>query len=238
MMTILEDLHSQHGHIQITQAKDGTVTFLQNGVFQSQADRHGVSTAGYIHVMAHLMAQVQPGRVLIVGGAGGTLATLMHRAGCRVTMLDINGYAFTIARRYFQLPAGVHCVEEEGYQYLMRSNEQFDAIALDAFDDKGHIPPALTRTTFFRLVREALAPGGMAVMNTLAAHDLDMGPDRIAQKAAEARLPVVLFDWLGQQNRNCLLAMGNVEPLDVPRFTAPEWLMRDMQGLERRLSRT
>ena len=237
MTTILEDLHSAHGHIRITKDKDGTVTFLQNGIFQSQADKHGNSTAAYIHVMADLMSQVNPQRVLIIGGAGGTLATLMQRRGCHVTMLDVNGYAFTLARRYFNLPESVQCVESEGYKYLMKSNEQYDAIALDAFDEKGFIPSVLTRTTFFRLVREALRPQGIAVMNILAAHDLDMGPDRIAQRASDAKLPIIMFDWLGHQTRNCLLAMGDIAALDVPHYAEPEWLVKEAAGLERRLAR-
>ena len=237
MMTILEDSHSTHGHIQITQGKDGTVTYLQNGIFQSQADKHGVSTAAYIHVMAALVLQQGCKSVLIIGGAGGTLATMLHRRGCNVTMLDVNGYAFTLARRYFQLPEAVECIETEGHEYLLHTNTQYDAIAIDAFDQRGAIPPAFMRTTFFRLVREALTPQGLAVMNILSAHDLDMNSDRIAQKAAEAKLPVILFDWLGQQTRNCLLAMGQVDALNVPQFTEPGWLLREMKGLERRLPR-
>lgn len=237
-MRILEDVHTAFGHIKIIEStKDGTVTYYQDEVFQSQADTSGTSTCGYIHAMASLMGHAHPQHVLVIGGAGGTLATLMHRRGCQVTLVDVNAYAFTLARRYFKLPAAVQCVEADGQQFLLNGTEVYDAIAIDAFNGKGVIPRQLTTTTCFRLVADALSEQGVMIMNIMTAHDLDMEADRIAQKASAAKLPVILFDCLGQQHRNTLLAAGQVKALDVPRFEEPLWLKRETKGMVRRLPR-
>jgi len=236
-MELLEDVDTPHGNIKILESnKDGTITYYQGECFQSQIDKHGTSTCAYIHVMKNVMMSVKPKRVLLIGSAGGTLATLLHREGCQVTLLDINAYAFTLAKRYFQLPDGVQCLEYDGYAYLQTSNESFDAIAIDAFNDKGIIPLQLRKKAFFRLCREAVGKNGVVVMNVMTAHDLDLEADRIAEKMIEAGMPVVLYDWSGTQDRNTLVTAGQAVPLQIPMGNEPAWLKKELKGISCRTS--
>ena len=61
-------------------------------------------------MMVELIRGAGSDEILIVGGAGGTLATMLWRLNKRVTIVDIDPLAFKIARRYFALPSGIRCV--------------------------------------------------------------------------------------------------------------------------------
>jgi spermidine synthase len=66
---------------------------------------------------------------MMIGCADGTLATMLYRAACNVTVVDINPHAFVFARKHFGLPDGVECVVEDGLLYVARMGHHFDAIA-------------------------------------------------------------------------------------------------------------
>lgn len=231
-MILLENVDTPFGNIKIIESsKDGSITYYQGECFQSQVDKKGTSTCAYIHVMKDVVLSAKPASVLLIGCAGGSLATLLSRAGCQVTMVDINDYAFTLARRYFQLPDDVECVVSDGYAYLSSSDRHFDAIAVDAFSGTGVIPVQMRKKDFFRLSREAMSPSGVIAMNVMTSHDLDMEADRIAQKMEEAGLPVVLYDWSGVQDRNTIVTGGAVAPLRFPLGHEPAWLQKELKGI-------
>src|SRR5579885_1304292 len=92
----------------------GKLSYWEGGDHQSEADRDGVSLAPYIHALYGFLVQARARKVLMIGAAGGTLATMLHRRGVAVTMVDISPAAFAIARRYFQLPAGIACHVADG----------------------------------------------------------------------------------------------------------------------------
>lgn len=236
-MLVLEDVYTPHGNIKIMQSeKDGTITYYQGECFQSQIDREGTSTCAYIHVMKEVLMACKPRRVLVIGSAGGTLATLLHRSGCAVTMVDINAYAFTLARRYFQLPPEVECIEADGFDFLLTTRAHYDAIAVDAFNGKGIIPLQMRKKDFFRLSRELVGDKGAIVMNVMTTHDLDMSADRIAQKMSDAGFPVVLYDWPGIQDRNTLVTGGALPVLQFPSGQEPAHVRKEMQGITCRAS--
>ncbi len=231
-MILLENVDTPFGNIKIIESeKDGTVTYYQGECFQSQVDAKGTSTCAYIHVMKDVVLSVKPKSVLVIGSAGGTLATLLHRAGCKVTMVDVNDYAFVLARRYFQLPDKVECVTSDGFAYLRDTTKAFDAIAVDAFDGKGVIPVQMRKREFFRLVQDAIGETGTVVMNVMTSHDLDMEADRIGQKMQNAGLPVVMYDWPGVQDRNTLVSGGYAAPLQLPGGHEPAWLQKELKGI-------
>ncbi len=236
-MILLENVDTAYGNIKILESeKDGSITYYQGEVFQSQVDKKGVSTCAYIHVMKDVLLSAKPERVLLIGCAGGTLATLMHRAGCEVVLVDVNDYAFTLARRYFQMPPEVTCVAADGYTYLLESDQPFGAIAVDAFNGRGVIPSQMRKKDFFRLLATAIGKQGVAVMNVMTAHDLDMEADRIAEKMAAAGLPAVLYDWPGEHDRNTLVTGGAVPPLSIPTGKEPLWLQKELKGITCRAS--
>ena len=150
--------------------RTGGISYWQAGDHQSVADRNGVSLAEYIHALFGLLVQKRPRHVLMIGGAGGTLATMLTRRGIRVTLVDINPMAFDIARLYFHMPAEVDCQVGDGAAFLRRNTARYDAIVLDAFHEV-KIPRHFLKTAFFRLVRMRLKPGGIFLINITVLDD-------------------------------------------------------------------
>ena len=234
-MLLLEELDTEFGNIKIMRSReDGSCTYYQEECFHSQINTDGVSTCGYVHVMYSIIKQSNAENVLMIGGAGGTLATMLYRSGCQVTAVDINPHAFTLAKKYFQMPDEVECVVGDGWAYLLNQHQRFDAIALDAFDADGTVPGHFKSQTFFEMARKALRPRGVITMNMIIAHDFDLSADRVALQMEDAGLPPILFDWQGKNDRNIIIAGGMVEHMQVIASRKPSFVRHEMQGIIRR----
>jgi len=235
-MILLEELDTEFGHIKIIRSKsDGHCTYYQNDCFHSQATAEGVSTCAYVHVMHSVIRQSEAKDILMIGCAGGTLATMLHRLGCKVTVVDVNPHAFTLARKYFHMPEEVQCIVDDGWSYLLRTGNRYDAIAIDAFSSDGTVPEQFVGEDFFLILKEVLRPSGVVVMNVMVAHDLDLLADRIALNMSAANLPATLFDWPGRTHRNTIIGGGVVEQIQVVSQKKPRYVRRELQGVIRRL---
>jgi spermidine synthase len=197
--------------------RTGGISYWQAQDHQSVADRNGVSLAEYIHALFGLLLQKRPRQVLMIGCAGGTLATMLARRGVAVTLVDIDPLSFEIARRYFCLPGTVHCHAGDGAAFLRRRAVRYDAIVLDAFAD-AIIPPHLLKQGFFRLVKARLKRGGIFLVNIVVKDDDDPTPDRIARAMRKIWRGVRLLDADGFENRNAVAAAGAVAELKRPRL--------------------
>ena len=166
-MILLEELkHFITGNIRIIKSSSGIITYYQNGYSQSEANAEGISTCAYVHVLSGIITQSGARRVLIIGCAGGTLATMLHRRGHIVTVVDINPHAFTLAQRYFHMPDAIRCITGDGYTYLQNSPHYYDAIIVD-------VSPAATARFLrpsrspvsFCTAHHVLAQNGILLMN-------------------------------------------------------------------------
>lgn len=208
----------KRGEIVIEQDnRAGQVTYWQARGPQSLADRRGVSLAAYIHVMYGFLRRKRAGKILLIGCGGGTLATMLHRSGAQVTMLDVDPLSFELARRYFHLPAGVACHVADGARFLRDSDQRWDGIVLDAFGKNG-VPRHLLRDTFFADVKARLGASGMFLINLIAADDDDRRPDRIGFRLKQIFSRVTLCDAEGELDRNVVLLAGRVKDLPRPRL--------------------
>ena len=157
MITVAER-KSRFGAITILKRKaTGSLLYVQGDSFQSEADENGISLVGYIHAIFGLIRQAGAKSVLMIGCGGGTLATMLARIGCTLTVVDIDPHAFLLARRYFRFPESITCRVADGCQYLLSEQGSFDAVVLDAFSG-GFMPDHLTSSAFFSLVRPRLTP--------------------------------------------------------------------------------
>jgi spermidine synthase len=199
----------------VTDNRTGGISYWQAGDHQSVADRNGVSLAEYIHALFGLLLQRKPRHVLMIGGAGGTLATMLTRRGIRVTLVDINPTAFDIARLYFQMPAEVDCHISDGVAFVRRNRSRFDAIVLDAFSEE-KIPPHFRKSAFFRLVKKRLKPGGIFLINLTVLDDEDPMPDGICHALKSVWRKVRLLDSDGYVDRNAIAMAGAVDGLKRP----------------------
>ncbi|MBI3676267.1 MAG: fused MFS/spermidine synthase [Proteobacteria bacterium] len=199
----------------------GRISYWQRGDNQSVADRYGVSLADYIHAMYGLLRQAKCDDVLMIGCGGGTLATMLHRAGVKVTIVDIDRASFEISRRYFRLPHGIECHVCDGQIFLRRNRARYDAIVLDAYSNQS-VPKHFLTNAFFKLAKSRLrARNAVFLMNLLVADDDDRKPDRIARLMRKAWRNVRLLDAEGWTDRNAIALAGAVRKLKRPRLIMP-----------------
>ncbi|MES2292338.1 MAG: fused MFS/spermidine synthase [Pseudomonadota bacterium] len=197
--------------------RTGGISYWQALDHQSVADRYGISLAEYIHALFGLVLQKRPRHVLMIGCGGGTLATMLSRAGVAVTLVDIDPLSFEIARRYFHMPRTVECHACDGAAFLRRRADRYDAVILDAFSNE-IIPPHLLKEGFFRLVKSRLKRGGLFLVNIVVRDDADPTPDRIGHAMKKIWRGVRLLDADGFENRNAVAMAGAVDTLKRPRL--------------------
>jgi len=209
------------GHYIIQDPRTGKVSYWQKEYHQSAADAHGVSTADYIHAMYFFLMQAQARDVLMIGCGGGTLATMLHRSGVTVTVVDLHKFSFDIAHKYFHLPEAVECHVADGITYLKKHRRQHDALVLDAFGEGG-MPAKFMQPEFFRLAKSRLRPrNSLFLMNVIVADDDDRTPDILVGALRSQWGRVRLLDTDGWTDRNAVIAAGAVTNLKKPKVLMP-----------------
>lgn len=215
-MIVVASRSSALGEIRILRSREnGSHAYDTGGWYQSHADRSGISLAGYSHALYGLVLQTGAERILVVGCAGGTLGTMLARAGRQVAMVDIDPDAFELARAFFNLAPGIECHVADGRAFLERTPSSFDAVIIDAFHENA-LPRHLCSTEFFRLARKRLSPRGTILFNAVLAHDLDRTADRLAAGMEEAGLAARILDTAGARDRNAIIVGGPVRWLERP----------------------
>ena len=104
--------------------------------------------------------------IMILGMGSGTYASYCVRyfPGVSVQGAEIDRKIAGIATEYFGLPDSVAVAVEDGRAYLTASQEQFDVIMVDAYQDIT-IPFQLSSVEFFQEVQRHLKPNGVMVVN-------------------------------------------------------------------------
>jgi len=177
----------------------------------------------YAHAIYGLILQLEARRILVIGGAGATLPSMLARAGKRVTVVDIDPAAFEIAREFFHLAPDLECRRGDGRAFLETTNARYDAIVIDAFCSK-RLPRALCSTAFFALARSRLTRSGALIANAIVSDDRDRTACRIAAGMAAAGLHVRLLDRPRRRDRNTVIvSTTKARLLALPRLlVAPE----------------
>jgi spermidine synthase len=158
--------HSPYAEIRVVE-RDGIRTMLIDGGSHTIVDASSLeSLFPYVHVVDLLNFVIaDPGRMLLVGLGGGSLARLFARQGWEVEAVEIDPVVTHVARRDFGLTeaeARVHHADGRGY--FLKDERQYDAIVLDAFGSSS-IPFHLVTREAFALVARRLAPGGVLAIN-------------------------------------------------------------------------
>ena len=206
------------GHVIVQDNRTGKVSYWQKEYQQSAADGRGISTADYIHAMYFFLRQVKAKDVLMIGCGGGTLATMLHRSGVKVTVVDLHKLSFDIARDYFHMPREIPCHVADGIAYLKKHRARHDALVLDAFGEGG-MPAKFMRPEFFKLAKSRLKPrNSLFLMNVIVADDDDATPDNLVRTLRRLWSRVRLLDTDGWVDRNAVIAAGAVTKLTKPRI--------------------
>jgi len=171
-MRLLERIDEISREVRVVELiHDGSRLYYDRGVLYTGIDAAGNNILEYVHAMHHALRGTRD--VLLLGTAGGALASELHRSGAQVTAVDSWPGAFDLARRWFHLPRDVACVEADAAAFLKRTDGTWSGVAVDVFDGL-QIPSSVLSEDFARTLLRVLAPGGRIVWNVAAgAHDLE-----------------------------------------------------------------
>lgn len=203
-MRLLGRYRGEFGIIDVVECLDnGARLYLEDGTYQSQATAEGYQPFPYVRLMAGILCPAE--NILLLGCGGGTLATMMVRAGKTVSVVDRNPLSFVIAERFFGMPTDVPRVCADFRDFLHECHIQFDGIAIDVSGPDFDMAAAFDVATC-DLLRARLNHGGRIAMNVSAECDLDPTPDAIAMRLAGDTLRAWIFDQPGRGPRNAILA--------------------------------
>jgi spermidine synthase len=141
---------------------DGSRLYFDGPALYTHVDAQGGNLLAYVSAMAQTLAGAPT--VLLLGTAGGALATQLSRAGVAVTAVDDWLTAFELARRWFHLPDDVECVHADALALLRETNRQWAAVAIDVFQGV-EIPDDFLTTDVGHLLTKVVEPGGLIVWN-------------------------------------------------------------------------
>lgn len=158
--------HSPYAELRVVE-REGVRFMLIDGGTHTIVDAATLdSLFAYVHVvdlLNHVIAD--PGRLMLVGLGGGSVAKLFSRQGWEVEAVEIDPVVTRVARRDFGLTEDEALVHHaDGRGYLQNDERQYDAIVLDAFGSSS-IPFHLVTREAFALVARRLAPDGVLAIN-------------------------------------------------------------------------
>src|SRR5438309_9822303 len=155
----------------------------------------------------------------MIGCGGGTLGTMLARAGRRVSIVEIDPISFTLAKRYFGLPRNIACHVDDGLAFMQRTRRHYDVVIIDAFS--GETIPAHTKgAAFFKAAGRCLPSDGVALVNVCLERKSDPTADRIAAGFKERSWPVRLLDS-PEGRGNPILLPGKERTMRRPKLMFP-----------------
>jgi spermidine synthase len=127
----------------------------------------------YNQRMFELATSLAPGRLLLIGGAVGTLPTALLHAmpGIRIDVAEPDSGLTDLAYRFFDLPVDdrLRIFHTDGRSYLRSGSERYDMILVDAFVHTA-IPKDLRTAEAFAALMARLKPRGVAAMNVISGY--------------------------------------------------------------------
>ena len=175
---LIYDKESYYNYIQVTQSSDGTRELILNegqaihSIYYANPDT--VLTGWYWDYFL-AAPYFNPGftpnklhRVGIIGLAGGTIARQFTKVYGPVPIdgVEIDPTIVDVAHKYFAMnEPNLHVHVEDGRTYLATTHEQYDVVAIDAFQQP-YIPFQLTTREFFTSIRSHLSTQGVVAINT------------------------------------------------------------------------
>jgi spermidine synthase len=156
-----------------------------------------------------------PKRVLLIGlGAGSQTKFLYkHRPAAHLTVVEIEPRVVTAAKESFCLPddpARLEVVVGDGVEFVYQTEQHFDLIMVDGFNDHSH-PGDLNTLPFYKACRERLSDQGILAVNLIGLSDGVKGGFAFVESAFEQR--AVRFPRCASGNTIAFAATG--EPIDI-----------------------
>jgi spermidine synthase len=173
---LIFEQESLYNYIQVVREPDGTMELVLNEghAIHSVYNPSQVLTGwywDYFLAAPYFNAGAAAGRVrrvAVVGLAGGTIARQYTAVYGPVPIdgAEIDPAIVAAGQRYFAMTEpNLHVHVADGRAFLRASHEQYDVVAIDAFQQP-YIPFQLTTKEFFEEIRAHLSPTGVVCLNT------------------------------------------------------------------------
>ncbi len=153
--------------------EEGELRYLCFGVDNTQSvmrisDPYALDRAYAQEMMAFLLFNCQPRRIVLIGLGGGSIAKYCYRYLPAARIIAVETDPDVIALRdEFLIPRDdfrFAVIQADGAAYLAGLQRRVDALLVDAFDRDG-IPTSLASSQFYENARRCLSPTGMLVMH-------------------------------------------------------------------------
>jgi spermidine synthase len=196
-MRILARFDGPNGRISVVEeVGTGIRHYEEAGVSQSCVLAGGEAGVDYIRLMAELL--VGTGNTLLLGCGGGALASMLHRRGAKVTVVDINPISFQLARTFFWMPSAITCITADMRPFIRAETRSFQAIGIDVGGPRFSYDDVLDSASIAH-VRRRLRPGGRVAINVSCEAPDDPVAARVADKFKAQGLEV----WVFMENVPC-----------------------------------
>lgn len=215
-MRVLARREGLFGVIRVLERKrDGARLYCIEESLQTMVHTNGVSTFGYVHAIKLLLTDARS--VLLIGGAGGSLATMLARRRKKVTVIDIDPVAEELARAYFGLDECVHWNTSDPFTFIENFKGTFDAVVIDACNADGLVAP-FHDPDVLSFVIERACPGGSLVINHIYVADAVSRSCLLASEMRARGLNVTLYRADNVYDGNEILHVRAVGKTDVFRI--------------------
>ena len=141
---------------------------LQSSMFLSAPQRLALSYTRYM--MASLLLDDEPERILVVGVGAGSLVRFLHHhfPGALIDGIDYSSEVLDLARTHFHLPnsgnISLHCRDGRDFLADRTDEHNYDLILIDAFDTAG-MSEQIYSSDFFELCLDHLDISGIVSIN-------------------------------------------------------------------------
>jgi len=120
---------------------------------------------GYARKMVDIAGDVNGKKILVIGGAGHSMARALEAKGATVTEVEIDPIVVDLSDEFFG-PINGEVIVQDGRVYVDNAEtDTFDFVLIDAFNGPQSIPAQLTTLEFFESVARILKPDGFMIMN-------------------------------------------------------------------------
>ncbi len=164
--TVRASLESVYAELAVLDNENGRHLLVDGGIHSLADTTTWVSGLPYVAVMElSKLYFTHPGRMLLIGLGGGSLAKAYSHDGWNVDAVELDPEIVSLATHYFDLqPADASVRVMDGRAYLRTSTDLYDLILLDAFGSSSPPFHLMTREAF-ALCASRLRNGGVLSVN-------------------------------------------------------------------------
>lgn len=119
---------------------------------------------GYPQLIYHIIEQISPKNIFMIGHGVGTLSRAFIRGGFNSKVIEIDEEMYEISRKYFGFDGNTVMIGD-GFEYLQLEHDQsLGVVVVDAFIDS-RVPRKFLSTQFLQVVTQKLLSDGFLIMN-------------------------------------------------------------------------